>query len=594
MADISWAACEYEDRGDGALILAPPEMTKGAFVEDLPRALVDALHAHNRTHGAEEQVRLRMALHAGEINYDDHGVTAAAINLAFRLLDAAPLKTELAGSSGVLAVITSSWFFEEVVRHSRVCDMTAYRSISVTVKETATTAWVHLPERHGDGPHDAPGSEGCPEYPEPTLLGRDQELVRLRRAASTARAGRFTLALVTGEPGIGKSALAGAVGRQLAADGWTIAWGNCPEREGSPAGQPWAEILQALVDRFPPRHHAVELAPLLDDHATLSAAGDVPAARFRLRTAVGLYLSAVARANPLLIVLDDLHHADGEVLALLTHLAGALVSEPVFLIATYRPTEVDEHLAEALATLARHQPEHVDLTGLDTEVVSDLMRALCARPLADDTVAAIARRTEGNPFFVREIARLLETGGEHAAIGEVPPSVRHIVRRRVARLSASAQTVLHHAAVIGRDFTIDVLAAVTGMDDDVLIECLDTALRAGLLVEPQTATRALRFAHALVRETLSTTSPSCAVAAFMPRSAPPWNACARTTRSHSPTTSTPPTPRTRPRRRPGTCGWPRSRPSGVMPTGRRPVSGNRPSFPTRTHPEAPSGTDSSS
>lgn len=489
-AGIPWTACEHEDRGDGALILAPAEMTKGPFVEDLPRALVDALHAHNRTHRAEEQVRLRMALHAGEINYDDHGVTAAAINLAFRLLAAEPLRTELARSSGVLAVITSSWFFDEVVRHSRICDADAYRSISVVVKETAATGWVHLP-----GKDDR-------ENPEPTLLGRDQELLRLRRAARTVRAGRCALALVTGEPGIGKSALADAIGTRLTADGWTVAWGNCPEREGSPAGQPWAEVLQALVDRFPPRQHAVELAPLLDDHATLRAAGDVPAARFRLRTAVSLYLTAVARANPLLIVLDDLHHADGEVLALLTHLAGVLVAEPVFVIATYRPTEVDEHLAEALATLARHQPEHVDLTGLATHVVSDLMRALCARTLADDTVAAIAHRTEGNPFFVREIARLLETDGEHAAIGEVPPSVRHIVRRRVARLATPAQTVLHHAAVIGRDFTLDVLSAVTRMDEDALIECLDAALRAGLLVEPTTATRSLRFAHALVRETL--------------------------------------------------------------------------------------------
>ena len=327
-------------------------------------------------------------------------------------------------------------------------------------------------------------------------------MARLARAAATAKSGRFTIALLSGEPGIGKSALADTAARRLAGQGWTVAWGNCPEREGSPAGQPWTEILQGLVDRFPPRQHATELAPLLDDHATLRAAGDVPAARYRLRTAVGRYLAAVTRGGPLLVVLDDLHHADGEVLALLAHLAGDLPGEQVLLVATYRPTEVDEQLADTLATLARHGPEHLTLTGLDAGAVAQLIDELCTRPLADQTVDAIARRTEGNPFFVREIARLLETDGEHAAIGEVPASVRHIVRRRVARLPGSAQSVLQFAAVIGREFTLDVLSAVTRLGEDALIEILDAALRAGILDEPHTAVRSLRFAHALVRDTL--------------------------------------------------------------------------------------------
>jgi hypothetical protein len=497
-AGISWADCEREDRGDGALILAPAEMTKGPFVEDLPGALVEALRAHNSGHRPEERIRLRLALHAGEINYDEHGVTSVAINLAFRLLECPTLKAELAESPGVLAMITSSWFFDEVVRHSRVCDPASYRSVPVIVKETETTAWVHLP----DSAHERGIPARGPEQRDTGLLGRDQEIARLRRAADTARAGRFTLALLSGEPGIGKSALAGAIAHRLTGDGWTVAWGNCPEREGSPAGQPWTEILAGLADEFPPRHHAEELAPLLNDHVTLPAAGDVPAARFRLRRAVGQYLSAVTRSSPLLVVLDDLHHADGEVLALLAHLADGLRDEPVLLLGTYRPTEVGEQLAETLATLARHGPEHVTLTGLDAGSVAGLIDELCTRTLADDTVEAIVLRTEGNPFFVREIARLLETDGEHAAIGEVPPSVRHIVRRRVARLAAPVQTVLQHAAVIGRDFTLDVLSAVSGVARDALIECLDTALRAGLLDEPNTASGSLRFAHALVRDTL--------------------------------------------------------------------------------------------
>ena len=89
------------------------------LVESLPSALVTALRAHNGAHPGPERIRLRMALHAGEVHYDEHGVTAAAVNLAFRLLEASALKAALAGSPGVLAVIVSSWFFEEVVRHAR-------------------------------------------------------------------------------------------------------------------------------------------------------------------------------------------------------------------------------------------------------------------------------------------------------------------------------------------------------------------------------------------------------------------------------------------------------------------------------------------
>ena len=91
-----------------------------------------------------------MALHAGEVNYDEHGVTAAAINLTFRLLESGPVKEALADSSGTLAIIASSWFFEEVVRHS-VADVAAYRPVPVMVKETTTTGWICLPD-DGTGP----------------------------------------------------------------------------------------------------------------------------------------------------------------------------------------------------------------------------------------------------------------------------------------------------------------------------------------------------------------------------------------------------------------------------------------------------------
>jgi class 3 adenylate cyclase len=142
-AGISWDDCDRGDRGDGVLVLVPAEVPKGLLVESLPSALVAELREHNGAHPVPEQIRLRMALHAGEVCYDEHGVTAASINLAFRLLEADPLRAALAISPGVLAVITSAWFFEEVVRHSSV--VARYRLVEVAVKETTTTGWICAP-----------------------------------------------------------------------------------------------------------------------------------------------------------------------------------------------------------------------------------------------------------------------------------------------------------------------------------------------------------------------------------------------------------------------------------------------------------------
>jgi hypothetical protein len=144
-AGIPWDSCGHEDRGDGVFVLVPAEVPKALLAESLPPALVAALRAHNGGHPGPERIRLRMALHAGEVHYDQHGVTAVAVNLAFRLLDAGPLKAALASSSGVLAVIVSSWFFEEVVRHGGA--VPGYRPVEVAVKETMTTGWICLPDQ---------------------------------------------------------------------------------------------------------------------------------------------------------------------------------------------------------------------------------------------------------------------------------------------------------------------------------------------------------------------------------------------------------------------------------------------------------------
>lgn len=233
-AGISWEDCRREDRGDGLFVLIPAEVPKGLLVETLPSALVTDLRAHNEVHPGPQRIRLRMALHAGEVRYDNHGVTGASLNLAFRLLDAGPLKAALAGSPGVLAVIASSWFFEEVVRHSAVA--TTYRPVEVAVKETTTIGWICLPDQTGPVALSALDSlladAVVPRVPPAVLpppVGRLPAEVRGRVAilevlAELAGHPDGRVHVLAGLGGSGKSTVALAVAREAAAAGLRTWW----------------------------------------------------------------------------------------------------------------------------------------------------------------------------------------------------------------------------------------------------------------------------------------------------------------------------------------------------------------------------------
>lgn len=153
-AGIPWNECFQQDVGDSILALAPSTVPKGAFAGLLPTALVTALGVHNAVHPPEERIRLRLALHAGEVTRDEYGVAAPAVIHACRLLDAQPLKDALAGSPGVLAMIVSDWFYTDVIRHHGEYAPEDYRRISVDVKETNGVGWIRLPDH--ELPAEAP------------------------------------------------------------------------------------------------------------------------------------------------------------------------------------------------------------------------------------------------------------------------------------------------------------------------------------------------------------------------------------------------------------------------------------------------------
>src|SRR4051812_17294077 len=144
-AGVVWDECDREDRGDGVLVVIPPTVPKAVLPDAVSRCLAAELLAHNDANGdAGRRIRLRMAIHAGEIHYDDHGVAGRSVNHTFRLLEAAELKSVLARSSSVLALIVSDWFFDEVVWQSDPAGRVAYEAVRVVAKETDAGAWVRL------------------------------------------------------------------------------------------------------------------------------------------------------------------------------------------------------------------------------------------------------------------------------------------------------------------------------------------------------------------------------------------------------------------------------------------------------------------
>ncbi|MEU8632903.1 hypothetical protein AB0C38_12095 [Amycolatopsis sp. NPDC048633] len=145
-AEIQWAGCRHVDLGDGVLVLAPAQISKTLFVDLLLEALTDELVAHNIAHLPPERIRLRLALHAGEVSYDDHGVTGSSILHAQQLLDAPELKQALAETKAVLAVIASDWVFDEVIRHSERSGADTYQA----VETSGGRAWIRLLARRRD------------------------------------------------------------------------------------------------------------------------------------------------------------------------------------------------------------------------------------------------------------------------------------------------------------------------------------------------------------------------------------------------------------------------------------------------------------
>jgi class 3 adenylate cyclase/Flp pilus assembly protein TadD len=254
-----------------------------------------------------------------------------------------------------------------------------------------------------------------------------------------------------------------------------------------------------------------ELGERLGIEAAAAPAAEGEEGRFRLFDAVTNFLSAAASDRPLMIVLDDLHWADEPSLQLLKFAAGGLGDSGLVIVGTYRDVELGRHhpLARVAADLGELEgSRHFTLRGLDAAAVARYIERASGTTPPPGLAEEVHARTEGNPFFVSEVVRLLVSEGQlsegarpvSAARIAIPQGVREVVGRRLDRLSEDANTALQVGATIGREFDGEVVWRVSGMAPEKLWELADEAMAARLV--ERVGDNRYSFAHALVRETL--------------------------------------------------------------------------------------------
>jgi class 3 adenylate cyclase len=364
-------------------------------------------------------------------------------------------------------------------------------------------------------------------------VGRHSALAKLAALSSLSAEGAQQIALLAGEPGIGKTRLATQAALVEAEVGSRILFGHCDESLRVPHG-PWIDIFGHLVDQASPelleRHVArhggqiARLAPALGsrvDDLPPPTDTDHETERYLMWGAAAGLLEEASEEAPLLLILDDVHWADGPSLALLRWIVDEVPAARLLTIATYRDAEPSSNpeLAGWLADLRRApNVTRLDLDGLSAAELGELMAEAAGVEIdagGRELAEGLLGETGGNPFFAAEVvAHLLESGAVSAIPEEgwvrrdpgadlrLPVSVREVVAQRIERLGPSTGEALRAAAVIGRDFEVALLAATLGEDEDDLLEVLDAALAARVVAEQPARPGWFSFTHALINHTL--------------------------------------------------------------------------------------------
>ncbi|WP_231995956.1 BTAD domain-containing putative transcriptional regulator [Mycobacterium sp. 852002-51163_SCH5372311] len=453
-----------------------------------------------------EPLRIRVALHTGEVELRDGDYFGRAVNRAARLRSLAE------GGQILCSGATAELVIDSLPDDVDLTDLGMRQLKNLARPEHVFELRLQTADDSPQAPTSDPPMQR-PVFP-PVLsgpgpfVGRGDELERLLSAWQAALAGGVRTVLIAGEPGVGKTRLAGEWSQRAYEQGAVVLYGRCDEDLGAPY-QPFAEALRSLVpcmgaSRLRGLRGVEALLPLVPglpdvvpDLAT-PARADPDTERYALFDAVVALLDIASTGAPIVLILDDLHWAAKPTLLLLRHLLRFGDRARVQIVGTYRSTDLDRShpLAAMLADLHRDGTAYrLNLSGLDQD---DVTTYVAEAGYDDEELAhALASVTGGNPFFLIEALRHVDESGGVWDQSTLPQGVREAVSRRLSRLPAETNKALAAAAVVGSRFAVDLVEHVVGND---LIDAFDEACQAGIVIEE--AGGHYRFNHAIVRQSL--------------------------------------------------------------------------------------------
>jgi DNA-binding SARP family transcriptional activator len=317
------------------------------------------------------------------------------------------------------------------------------------------------------------------------LVGRSAEVQALRAVLDQARAGRASFVALVGEPGIGKTRLCAELAAAASESGVWVVSGRCSQDEGAPPLWPWRQVLRGLG-------RELEVPPGHDEGA-----------QFRTWESLVDAIVTHARSEPLVVVVDDLHWADVSSLRVLRLLVDTAEDARLLVVATWRSFPPPEGaLADVAESLARRHALRLDLGGLDASGTAAVVGAVTDYVPSATEAAALRERTDGNPFFLVEYARLARDRGDlkgTLAEADPPSAVHDVLVRRLDRLPRETHELVRVAAVCGREFDLETIAAAANVDEDTALDRIEPAVSLGLVREEGVGR--FLFGHALVRDT---------------------------------------------------------------------------------------------
>jgi predicted ATPase/KaiC/GvpD/RAD55 family RecA-like ATPase len=364
------------------------------------------------------------------------------------------------------------------------------------------------------------------------LVDRTEEMNVLKEAVYRAVHGEGGLVFVHGEAGIGKTRLVRELGAYARSRGVQVLYGRCPalfRMDGVPPYILWKEVVKEYLEACTPEqlhrvigYYPAEVAKLVPEisQTLRSIPQSFPISpeqeQNRLFEAVSQFITNISRETPLLVVLDDLQWTDPSSLLLLHYLARGVQRTPLLLLGAYRSSDInDKHpLSPVLTELNRERlPQSISLKRMSLDDISEMIRQILEQDdVPTEFCKMVYEKTRGNPFFAEEVIKSLKEEEviyreenkwkiKEVSSIEFPETVKSVLKTRFARLDEECQSVLTFASFVGNDFTLEAMCALTGIEENKLLELIDKILKTGLIKEREVRGEGVcSFADILVRD----------------------------------------------------------------------------------------------